>query len=323
MSSDEEDMAWGEQAQIAADMELSPKPPQGPGGNPKVDRRSATGSNFMRCLPDQATSLTSFTCDRRTYLGGSAVVQRRGHKSKSATHLCQAERQGVGGPGGVRVDDESEGSCVENMLKGDPGRSGGSQAGGHAQTNGCVVSSSYSQSDTCGSSSCTLQTSGFFFSNRHLGHSATGSHPCSVNSWLQTGADSKKTHTSQQSVLSGRSCGSCSTSCGCSHHSSSGRSCVSSCCMPRHTQHDCFGTVLHSRIFVHPRFVHQHERALALPCKASLCSSVPFSVSVPSKLVQKRLQMGVRRVPECKLHPKSFAGSYAQQRQLVPRLCIQ
>ncbi|KAL3146246.1 hypothetical protein ABBQ32_002949 [Trebouxia sp. C0010 RCD-2024] len=122
MSSDEEDMAWGEQAQIAADMELSPKPPQGPGGNPKVDRRSATGSNFMRCLPDQATSLTSFTCDRRTYLGGSAVVQRRGHKSKSATHLCQAERQGVGGPGGVRVDDESEGSCVENMLKGDPGR---------------------------------------------------------------------------------------------------------------------------------------------------------------------------------------------------------
>ena len=54
--SDDEDMAWGEQAQLAVEENAPHKQfPKGPGGNPKVDRRSIfTGSNFMRCLPDRS-----------------------------------------------------------------------------------------------------------------------------------------------------------------------------------------------------------------------------------------------------------------------------
>ena len=52
--SDDEDMAWGEQAQLAVEENAPHKQfPKGPGGNPKIDRRSTTGSNFMRCLPDR------------------------------------------------------------------------------------------------------------------------------------------------------------------------------------------------------------------------------------------------------------------------------
>ena len=52
--SDDEDMAWGEQAQLAVEENAPHKQfPKGPGGNPKIDRRSTTGSNFMRCLPQR------------------------------------------------------------------------------------------------------------------------------------------------------------------------------------------------------------------------------------------------------------------------------
>lgn len=51
---DDEDMAWGEQAQLAVEENAPHKKfPMGPGGNPKTDRRSTTGSNFMRSLPDR------------------------------------------------------------------------------------------------------------------------------------------------------------------------------------------------------------------------------------------------------------------------------
>ena len=63
--SDDEDMAWGEQAQLAVEANAPHKQfPKGPGGNPKVDRRSIfTGSNFMRCLPDRSACQDVWTPD--------------------------------------------------------------------------------------------------------------------------------------------------------------------------------------------------------------------------------------------------------------------
>ena len=43
--SDEEDVVRGEQAQLAVEREINP--PKGPGRNPKVDRRSTTGSKAL------------------------------------------------------------------------------------------------------------------------------------------------------------------------------------------------------------------------------------------------------------------------------------
>lgn len=328
-SDDEEDMAWGQQGQIALDGELSPGPPQGPGRNPKIDRRSATGSNFMRCLPEQATSLTSFACDRWTYLGRSAVLRHRQHRSKSGVQLCRAERQrGVGGGqrGGADV---SQGSCIGSLLMGDAGGAGedaggvgGSAVGGGADDPSWTTSSSQSQAGACTASSSSRQTSGFFFSNKCSGEKAAGDHPGSMNSWMQIEPYTRMTHARQHSMTSGRSSGSCSTSCGYSHQSSSGRSCSGSCCMHGQAQRDCLGTVMPDRMSMHICFAQQQVSTLALPCRASLRRSSPYSAMLPSRLIQKRLRKGVRRVSECKLQSNGLARSCVQQSQLVPRLCV-
>ena len=91
-------MAWGAQAQIAVEQENGAS--KGPGGNPKVDRRSTTGSNFMRSLPEGEDSRSSrqLSRDRPGFLGGS--LQRhsmgfsrghsRGHGKGHCLYRCTA-----------------------------------------------------------------------------------------------------------------------------------------------------------------------------------------------------------------------------------------
>ena len=344
--SDEEDVVWGEQAQIAVNRELNP--PKGPGGNPRVDRRSTTGSNFMRCLPDQATCPAQLTLsDRRGYLGGFAAVRHRQSRSKSGMHLCQAERQqhsgraevgllvGSGGraddPGGSQQDimlmghaDGSEGSQQDSMQIAHgcesgkrPDGSRGSHVGRQPHDPSCV-SDRYRGSD----SSCSVHTISSFFSARSLGQKAAGQHPQHVSTRIPTGADSRLRHAS---LHSGGSHDPCSMSCGCSHDTSLGRSCTGSCCMHGHVRHNCLGSGRFDMMATMPAgFAQQQAQFWKRQCKASSRDSAGHSASVPSRLVQK--QMYSRRVLSTNAccRPKGCANLChvlsAQQRQTASRL---
>ncbi|DBA82197.1 TPA: hypothetical protein ACH3X1_007180 [Trebouxia sp. C0004] len=101
---DEEDMAWGEQARIAVEHEANMS--QGRGRNPKTDPQSATGSNHIRCLPEEEDlwSLGRRPYDRTAFLGrslhqhqNSRRVGLHGCKAVPSCHGCQ-----------VSVDDSEE-----------------------------------------------------------------------------------------------------------------------------------------------------------------------------------------------------------------------
>ena len=335
-------MGWGEQAQIAVDRELNP--PKGPGGNPKVDRRSTTGSNFMRCLPDQATSLTQLTSDRMPFLGGSAAVvqsqcQRR-RRSKLSMQLCRAERDQPGGWAEIGGADGSDGAAggsggpyQDSMLMshGDGSESGahggswGSHVGSQACGAGQMTNSSQSQSIDC-ISSFSGQTSSFFFHNRHNGQRTPGHCHCAVKSSMNTEAHSRLCYASKQSMLSSNSC---SLSCGCSHHSSSGRSHIGMCSRQRHARHDCVSGLQHDRMgALHASSVQQQVQSWTSLCAAPVRSHVGHSVAtVPSGLVQNRLHsrtvLSSLSTARCRHRVvQGFARSYAQQRQVASRLCL-
>lgn len=72
--SDEEDMPWGEQAQLAIEQEAGFR--RSLGGRPKPDRHSAVGPNHMRCLPEEEDCWLSSSA-RTKFLGKSLQQQRR------------------------------------------------------------------------------------------------------------------------------------------------------------------------------------------------------------------------------------------------------
>lgn len=329
--SDEEDVVWGEQAQLAVEREMNP--PKGPGGNPKVDRRSTTGSNFMRCLPDQATSLTS---DRTPFLGSTTTLaqqrcQRR-RRSKFGTQLCRAGRDqrdvwaqvgGLEGPGGSFVD-------VMPMSHADG--SGGSHVGSQVhEADGEMTNRTHRQSEDC-STSCSGQSGSFFFSRRHLRERAAGH--CPPVSGIQIGADSRLSHVSQRSKGKGNSCDLCSISCGCSHHSSCdrscshhsscGRSCGGSCFMHRHARHDCLDSMRHDRV------VTQHSSFERLQSqtwmgKAPVSSCVSHSASASGRLAQTlsrlHLKANLRSTSFARCKPRAVQGCEVScaQRQVASR----
>ena len=383
-------MGWGEQAQIALDRELNP--PKGPGGNPKVDRRSTTGSNFMRCLPDQAPSLTQLTSDRTPFFGGSAAVQcrRRRRRSMSGMQLCWAERDqhggwaevgGADGSGGradgsrrscvhvmlVAQADESEGAAegsegpyqdsplMSNCYGSEGGADGGSWgphedsilmshadgSGGHAdggsggshggsQAHGAMdmTGSTHCQSDSC-SSSFSGQTSSFPFGSRHHEQRAAGHCSGAVNSRTPTGADSGMSRVGQHSMTGSVSYGICSISCSCSQYSSSGRSCIGSCCMQRHARHDCVSSLQHNRIVtLYASSVQQQGQSRTRLCATPVRSHVRHNVaSVPSGLLQSRLHSrtvlsSLSTARRTHKGLQGFARSCALQRQVATRLCL-
>lgn len=323
-------MGWGEQAQIAVDQEFNP--PKGPGGNPKVDRRSTTGSNFMRCLPDQTTSLTQLTSDRKPFLGGLAAVvqpwcQRR--KSKFGMRPCRAENNQHVGWAEVGVADESEGTAdgsvwpyQDSMLMSHA--DGGSHLWSQACAAGQMTNSILGRSDNC-SSSFSGQSSGFVFNNRHHGQGAAGHCCCAVNSRVTTGADSKFSHASKHSMLSSISSG---MSCGCSHHSSSGRSCRGSQFMLRHIPHDCVSSLRHDKLMTPSTSSVQQAQSCTQLSKAPVLSHIGHNVAaVPSRLVQNRL---LSRAVLSSLsnrycghkHVQGIPKSCAQQRLVATRLWL-
>jgi len=86
--SDEEDMAWGEQARIAVEQEANLS--QGQRGNPKLDPRSAAGPSYMRCLPEEeeSGSLRRRLCDRTVFLGRS--LHQHQNSTRMGLHGCKA-----------------------------------------------------------------------------------------------------------------------------------------------------------------------------------------------------------------------------------------
>ena len=107
--SDEEDMAWGEQARIAVEQEANLS--QGRGGNPKVDPRSAAGPKYMRCLPEEedSWSLRRSPCDRTAFLGRSLQQHSRcmglhGCRAVPSRHGCQ-----------MSVVDSQETACMVSL----------------------------------------------------------------------------------------------------------------------------------------------------------------------------------------------------------------
>ena len=291
--SDEEDVVWGEQAQLAVEREMNP--PKGPGGNPKVDRRSTTGSNFMRCLPDQATSFTELTSDRTPFLGGSTAVARqrcqRRRRGKFGVQLCRAEREQRGvwdqegalkAPGGSRV-----GVMPMSHADGSGGSQVGSQVGSQAHAaDGETTHDTHKQSEDCSSSS-SGQTGSFFSSRRrHSGEMAASHCPPIMNKRIQTGADSRLSHASQRSIPNGNACGVCSISY--SHHSSCGGSCEGSCFMHRQARHACLGSMQHGK--EHAKVVQRQAQPHARLRNAPV-SCVSRSASVPGRLAQSRLHL--------------------------------
>jgi len=92
--SDEEDMAWGEQARIAVEQEANLS--QARGGDPKVDPWSAAGPKYVQCLPEEedSGSLRRSRCDRTAFLGRSLHQHSRrkglrGCKAVPSHHGCQ------------------------------------------------------------------------------------------------------------------------------------------------------------------------------------------------------------------------------------------
>ena len=375
--SDEEDMGWGEQAQIAVDRELNP--PKGPGGNPKIDRRSTTGSNFMRCLPDQAPAPIQFTSDRTPFLGGFAALappRCRRRRSKSGMQLCRAGRnesagwaEAVGADGSGGCADGSRRSWVDVMLMsradgsgGAAGGSGelckdsmlvshvsglesaadggswgyqdstlmshsnesvggadvseGSHMGSQAHVASWMTNGSHSQMDGC-SRRCNGQNSSFL--ERCLGLGTISHRACALNSRTPTGAPA-----SPHSMTISPTCGFCDTSCGCSQYSSSGRSCIGSCCIHRCMCHDRFVRVGHDRMAaLRSSLGRQQARHWTQLCKARVCSCVSHVAGVPAR-VQKQLHS--RTVLSSSLTAGSgqkavqgFSVSFARQRQLASR----
>lgn len=85
--SDEEDMAWGEQARIAVEQEANLS--QGRAGIPNIVPPSAAGSNHMRCLPEEVSgSLRRRPCDRTAFLGRS--LQQHQNSRRRGLHGCKA-----------------------------------------------------------------------------------------------------------------------------------------------------------------------------------------------------------------------------------------
>lgn len=194
----------------------------------------------------------------------------------------------------------------------------GSQACGAGQMTNRI----HSQSGDC-SSSFSGQTSGFFFSRRCNGQRAAGNCCCAVNSRMTTGADSRFCHASKHSMLNSKSCG---MNCGCSHHSSSGRSCIGSSLLQRHAQHDCVSSLQHNRmVTLHASFV-QRAQSWIRPCVVPVHSHVSHNVaSVPSRQVQNRLhsRTALSSLSNARCSHKGvqgFAKSCVEQRQVATRL---
>ena len=149
---------------------------------------------------------------------------------------------------------------------------------------GEMTNSTHRQCEDC-STSCSGQSSTFFFKRRrHFEERAAGHCPPVMNSRIRRGADSRLSHASQRSMPRGNSCGLCSTSCGCSHHSSCDRSCVGSCFMHRHARHACLGSMQHGK--EHANVVQRQEQSYARLRNAPVSSCVSHSASVPGRLAQ-------------------------------------
>ena len=107
--SDEEDMAWGEQARIAVEQEANLS--QGRWGKLMVDPRSVTGSNHMRCLPEEEDS----GCLRRSPSYRTAFLGRplHQHSRRKRMHGCRAvpSRHGCQ----LSVDDSQETACMVSL----------------------------------------------------------------------------------------------------------------------------------------------------------------------------------------------------------------
>ena len=107
--SDEEDMAWGEQARIAIEQEANLS--QGRWANLKVDPRSVTGSKHMQCLPDKEGSgfLRRRPCDRTAFLGRTLHL----HSRQKGVHGCKAVPSHHGCQ--VSVDDSQEAASMVSL----------------------------------------------------------------------------------------------------------------------------------------------------------------------------------------------------------------
>ena len=238
-------MAWGEQAQIAVDREIDP--PKGPGGNPKVDRRSTTGSNFMRCLPDQATSLSQLMSNRTHYLS-NCVALRHPRRRRSGAHLCQAEwqqhsyekRRRAGKQDGLGSVGCSAGMHGSNCADDHSCGSTASSSGNCGQSLGCDAAASSHTWKTIGGSMSRSLAVASSCSSSNLG---TGSclkaarllrleTPNQVSPSMQSGIESNADRTWQGHVcrvVAGKG-GLC-----CSHQSSSG-SCAAGAPVQRNLQ---------------------------------------------------------------------------------------
>ena len=100
-SMSDEDMSWGEQAQIAVQQEASTAP-KGPPVNPQSISRRAATSNFMRSLHQQEDSRWSGrgAGPPQTFLGASLVRQhRRGFAGMHSCHAVPAMGEGGGSDG--------------------------------------------------------------------------------------------------------------------------------------------------------------------------------------------------------------------------------
>ena len=326
--SDEEDMAWGEQAQIAVERELNP--PKGPGGNPKVDRRSTTGSNFMRCLPDQATSLTQLTPDRTPFLGGStAIVQpqcQRRRRSKFGMHLCRAERDQPGGWAEVGGADWSEGAAggsggpyQDSMLMShadelEGGADGGSWrpyqgstlmrhndgSGGSADGGPGAADVEYQACNARQSTNSIHSQSNDCSSSSFSGHTYGFFFSNRRDGQRGAGHCPCAVNSRMTTGANSRFCHasehnmlsskSCDMGCGCSHHSNSGRSCIGSRFMQSHAHHDCISSLQHNRMATLYASSVQQAQFWAHLYVPPVCSHVGRNVAtVPSRLVQSRL----------------------------------
>ena len=159
--SDEEDMAWGEQARIAVEQEANLS--QGRGGNPKVDPWSAAGPKYMRCLPEEegSGSLGRRACDRSAFLGRSLHQHSRrkglhGCKAVPSHHGCQVSVDDSQDSASMVSQDNASQRCRSNngsssssmrMNDASKGSEGAEMHSRRQQKDGCQLQDGSSQPD--------------------------------------------------------------------------------------------------------------------------------------------------------------------------------
>ena len=287
---DEDDMAWGTQAQIAIDSQTQEQSPKSDKGTPKINRKAST-QNFTRCFPEEPSGklLQQLPAGRMTYLGGSLHDGR--HNSR---HRCRAmplqHDTSDHMPASASGEDEECAQCEEDEQMGNSiaERSSSLQQAsvcepsylGRQVHHGCWCSSLRSRRQVC--RALPLQHSGRHGLAECLSHhnlyaqqdAHSSSNSCSSHSSSQTGSslcasNQLKAMHSQAAVRLQHRHDVLSVHSMPSRHSSSSRwscgSCVSSMITFKHHDKSCKGPGQLSRTsnaMLSSRGMHSRQRAV-------------------------------------------------------------